>query len=63
MLSIYIYNVAILLGFGAGVYIGTKYDCRPCMKQVESHFIEYFLKKMIVTKKKKKNKYIIYNYK
>ena len=34
-----------LLGFGAGVYVGTKYDCRPCMKYVEKHVTEYFPKK------------------
>ena len=51
-----------LLGFGAGVYVGTKYDCRPCMKKVESHFVEFFLKKMTVMVEEK-NKYIIYNYK
>lgn len=35
----------LLLGFGAGVYVGTKYDCRPCMKYVEKHITEYFPKK------------------
>ena len=34
-----------LLGFGTGVYIGTKYDCRPCMRYVEKHVEEYFPKK------------------
>tara|TARA_B100000900_G_scaffold413954_1_gene439210 strand:+ start:3158 stop:3355 length:198 start_codon:yes stop_codon:yes gene_type:complete len=34
-----------LLGFGAGVYVGTKYDCRPCMRYVEKHVVEYFPKK------------------
>lgn len=43
-----------LLGFGAGVYVGTKYDCRPCMKKVESHFVEFFPKKDDSDKEEKK---------
>jgi hypothetical protein len=35
----------LLLGFSAGVYVGTKYDCRPCMKYVEERVEEYFPKK------------------
>ena len=42
-----------LLGFGAGVYVGTKYDCRPCMKYVEKHVTEYFPKKDEEEEKKK----------
>ena len=34
-----------LLGFGAGVYVGTKYDCCPCMKFVGKQMEEYFPKK------------------
>jgi hypothetical protein len=35
----------IILGFGAGVYVGTNYDCRPCMKYVEERVEEYFPRK------------------
>ena len=44
-----------ILGFSAGVYVGTKYDCRPCMKYVEKRVEEYFPKKDDASKDETKN--------
>ena len=51
-----------ILGFSAGVYVGTTYDCRPCMKYVEKRVEEYFPKKDDTNKEESKNDQI-YNIK
>ena len=34
-----------LLGFGTGIYVGTIYDCRPCMKYAQKQIEEYVPRK------------------
>lgn len=34
-----------LLGFGTGIYMGTVYDCRPCMKYAQKQLEEFVPKK------------------
>tara|TARA_B110000495_G_C22752300_1_gene440737 strand:+ start:362 stop:517 length:156 start_codon:yes stop_codon:yes gene_type:complete len=41
----------MILGFGAGVYVGTNYDCKPTMKFI-SLCIKNNVPKDIVPKKK-----------
>jgi|TARA_B110000285_G_C15048177_1_gene575501 hypothetical protein len=33
-----------ICGFSSGVYVGTFYNCRPCMKTVEKFIREYIPK-------------------
>lgn len=42
----------VLLGFGAGVYFGTNYDCQPAINFMGS-FLKEKLPKEIQVKKKK----------
>jgi hypothetical protein len=42
-----------LLGFGAGVYVGTKYDCDPAIKFMGSFLKEKIPKEMQVKEKDK----------
>ena len=40
-----------LLGFGAGVYVGTRYDCEPAIQFVGSFLKEKIPKEIQVKKK------------